>query len=98
MNNVCGNCQYWGTPSESSQDFTYRSCQAIKHDKDGSTSDWRQEQKIYKNQEGFENLYEDYLEGIDNLSGQKAVSCDRSRYFACLKTASDFGCVLFKEK
>lgn len=98
MSENCGNCKYWGTTSEIQQTFTYRTCQAIKHDNNGATADWRQECKVYKDQEGFEDLYDDYLEGMESLEDQKAVCCDGDGYSACLRTTEFFGCILFERK
>ena len=92
----CGTCKFWGTPAETKNNLTFRSCQGIKHDEDRLTED-------YKQQQGYFNLYNPYDVEAKQKMGEffkehQAVACDGSGYYAALKTKEDFGCILHVPK
>lgn len=88
MNNLCGNCKFWGEPDDVNE---FRQCQAIPHDI----------HCIHNEDKDFENfswLDEEGKEEYRKIKRNKAVVTDGSGYFAAIKTKEDFGCVLFEEK
>lgn len=99
-NKVCGTCKHWGSPKEVAAGYDWRACQAIKHDKDGNSADYKMELKEYEgqNDEYEREMYGEYLESLENLKPFKAVACDGSGFYAALKTFDSFFCCLYESE
>jgi hypothetical protein len=93
MGGRCATCRFWlfETPDWQFDDIIFGECKAVKM---------------------RETLEKDALEGTDfdrwddeaepiikaAFRAAKAIAVDGSGYYAALRTASDFGCVLFQAK
>ena len=97
---ICGNCRFWGSEEEVKNKYDWRTCQAIKHDKNGSVYKYQralEELEIFKNDPEYieKEVKVDLKEALDDIGDSKALTNDGSGYASALKCSSDFGCVLF---
>lgn len=92
MNNLCGNCKFWGKEKDVGE---FRQCQAIIHDKKSlAYNHWQ-----WEDEDEFEfDTPEEKQKKLDFRAVNKAIVEDGSGYYAAIKTKEDFGCVLFEEK
>jgi hypothetical protein len=90
---TCGTCKYWGIYTKDSDEDEskeiFRTCTRVIHDKKHRN---RYNAYPFEPEEFEEN--EKYAKEL--LKETKAVNLDGSGYFSCLRTAEDFGCVLYE--
>lgn len=84
--NHCGTCRFWTkTNRDESYYFNLRPCGAVKQ---------REDIEMAKGDDGDEVRDEDGNE--TPVVRPRAMAVDGSGYFAALRTAEDFGCVLWE--
>lgn len=86
--NRCGTCRHWGTPRDNgTETWGLRPCVAVIPKYDVA---------VLKDENG-NDLWDENYEPVP-VNTPKAMVVDGSGYFAALKTAEDFGCVLWEAK